>query len=160
MSDPWRWASFEDKPQRSTDDLILWDAKKLSYREVANTYQNNATGYMAPCLQSSFRVLGPFFLPISATGSSGSPLGQEVLHEADQQRADLVGDQLVAHGVRVHAVAQHLGGVAVVLGAVGDDDGGLGRVVALDPAGDLGVEGDDWRGGEGEGDELVDLGSS
>lgn len=57
----------------------------------------------------------------------------------------------------MHAVAQHLGSVAVVLGAVGDDDGGFGGVVALDPAGDLGVEGLDGGRGEGQGDELVDL---
>lgn len=86
---------------------------------------------------------------MSSLHTSSGTSRNHVVHEADEQRANLIGHHLVTRGVRVHAVAEHLRRETVLLGAVGDDDGGLGSVLALDPARDLGVEGIDAGGGEG-----------
>ena len=57
----------------------------------------------------------------------------------------------------MHAVAEHRGHEAVVLGAVGDDDGRFGGGVGLDPVGDEPVDLDDGAVLEWEGDNLVNL---
>lgn len=85
----------------------------------------------------------PTLPPLAQTSShrrtSRAPLLNHLPHKVRQQRTDLVRHDLVPSGVGVHPVAQHIQREAIFFGAVGDDDGGLSGVVALDPAGNLGV---------------------
>ena len=57
----------------------------------------------------------------------------------------------------MNAISKHGSGVTVILGAIGNDDGGLGGGVSLDPAGDELVELNDGGVLEREGNELVNL---
>lgn len=87
-------------------------------------------------------------------------LAPNILDELHELGANLIREKLIALVVGVDAIAlEHGVGETGGPRTVGDDDGGLRRVVRLHPAGDPGVDAFDGRVAPACWDQLVDLGA-
>lgn len=82
---------------------------------------------------------------------------ENVINVLDQERAYVVGYDLVSRCVRVDAIAEHAGGKATLGRAVSDDYRGLGCILLLGPGGNGVVDGVDRVVVEGQWDDLVNL---